>query len=77
MLNQNNTLEEIISFTNKIYLLESRMRQILTTSNSFDSNNYFNSIENLLNNHKLNMSNIISPFRENSLSENKFEHNAL
>lgn len=77
MIDQKNTLEEIIDFTDKIYLLESRMRQLLITNYLFDSAYYFNSIENLLNEHKLNIRNIEYPFKENTLSKNKFEHNAL
>lgn len=73
MLNQNETLEEIINFTDKMYLLESRMRQLLTNGYLFDSNNYFNSIKNLLNEHKHNIRSI-SHARNIILNENIFEH---
>lgn len=49
------TLEEIINFTDKMNLLSSKIRQHLTTDSLFESNSYFNTIENILYLHKQKM----------------------
>ncbi len=74
MSNQNCTLEELINFTSKMDLWESKIRQLLITDDQFDSNRYFKSIEDLLFEHKLNICSIKFPYRESVFNNNKLEH---
>ena len=68
MFNIHHTLEELLNFNSKLDLLESRTRKQLLTDYTFDSNSYFNSIEELLNEHKTKISKIRPPICESNFT---------
>ncbi len=62
---QYETLEELISFEDRIGEITSNTRKNISANYSLDIKNYLSAIDNLVNEHKNNIQNIMLPEYEN------------